>query len=188
MWSSARHAVAVLAVCSGLAAATWPGGIGLRAQQAADETIGSAGPMRSVPLLLTDEERHRVYQGLMRFPDVASKDALDLADKVPGSAPLQDLPANVTADIPLVRGVQIHEARGPHPPDRAGEPRRRRNDPALQAAALAAGRSSSSEPLRRITAAYQVERSRPMGAMPMLSPRACWARQELVSSGSGFPR
>jgi hypothetical protein len=104
MWSSARHAVAVLAVCSGLAAATWPGGIGLRAQQAADETIGSAGPMRSVPLLLTDEERHRVYQGLMRFPDVAGKDALDLADKVPGSAPLQDLPANVTADIPLVRG------------------------------------------------------------------------------------
>lgn len=60
--------------------------------------------MRSVPLLLTDEERHRVYQGLMRFPDVASKDALDLADKVPGSAPLQDLPANVTAAIPLVRG------------------------------------------------------------------------------------
>jgi hypothetical protein len=104
MWSSARYVVAVLAVCSGLAAATWPGGVGLRAQQAADETIGSAGPMRSVPLLLTDEERHRVYQGLMRFPDVASKDALDLADKVPGSAPLQDLPANVTADIPLVRG------------------------------------------------------------------------------------
>jgi len=106
MWSSTRHVVAVLAVlaCAGLAAC--PDIIGATAQEAPDQTTGSAGPMSSGhrPLLLTDEERHRVYRGLTRFPDVSSKDALDVSDQVPGGAPLQDLPANVTADIPLLRG------------------------------------------------------------------------------------
>jgi hypothetical protein len=85
--------------------------IGVKAQQAPDETTGSTGPgsvgpmsAGRAPLLLTDEERHRVYQGLTPFPDNSSKDAPDVADKVPGSAPLQDLPANVTADVPLLRG------------------------------------------------------------------------------------
>ena len=108
MWSSARRLVAVLAVLgvAGFAALTCPDVMGVRAQQAPDETIGSAGPMSAgtVPLVLADEERHRVFQGLRRFPDVSSKDALDLADKVPGGAPLQDLPANVAADIPPLRG------------------------------------------------------------------------------------
>jgi hypothetical protein len=90
--------------CAGLAAATFPGVMGARAQKAADETTGRAGPMsvERAPFLLSDEERHRVYQELMRFPD-AGKAPLDVADKVPATAPLQDLPASLTAGIALLR-------------------------------------------------------------------------------------
>jgi hypothetical protein len=92
-------------LCAGLAAAARPGIISAMAQEGPDQTTGSASPMRSGrPLLLTEEERHRVYRGLTSFPDASSKDALDVSDKVPRAAPLQDLPANVTADIPLLRG------------------------------------------------------------------------------------
>jgi hypothetical protein len=106
VWSSARRVVAILGLCAGLAAAAGLGAIGVRAQRAADETTGSAGPVSTshFALSLTDEERHRIYRGLTRFPDASSADGLDVADKVPSGASLEDLPATVTADIPLLRG------------------------------------------------------------------------------------
>jgi hypothetical protein len=106
MRSSARRVFAVLTVlgCAGIAAVAAPRMMSVEAQQAPDETTGSVGPMSSHRLSLTDEQRHRIFQGLARFADAGNDDALDVADKVPGGAPLQDLPASVTTDIPLLRG------------------------------------------------------------------------------------
>jgi hypothetical protein len=98
-----------MGLCAGLALAIGPGTIALKAQRAADETTGSAGAMSAghVPLSLTDEERHRVHGVLTGFPEASSTQTLDLADKVPSGTPLQDLPVNVTADIPRLRGYKF---------------------------------------------------------------------------------
>lgn len=61
---------------------------------------------RRSALPLSDEQRSRIYEGVMRIPDapVAIAPAPDLADALPGGVPLQDLPQAVIEEIPLVLG------------------------------------------------------------------------------------
>jgi Protein of unknown function (DUF1236) len=73
-----------------------------------DETTGSVGgaPRASAGLALSDEQRGRIYEGVMRVSDapVAHAPAPGIADALPGGVALQDLPAGVTREIPLVDG------------------------------------------------------------------------------------
>jgi hypothetical protein len=73
-----------------------------------DETTGSVGRggRATAQLPLSDEQRGRIYEGVMRIPDapVARAPAPELADALPRDVPMQDLPAGVTREIPLVAG------------------------------------------------------------------------------------
>jgi len=73
-----------------------------------DETTGSVGGGKraSAGLALSDEQRGRIYEGVMRVSDapVARAPAPAVADALPSGVPLQDLPAGVTREIPLVDG------------------------------------------------------------------------------------
>jgi hypothetical protein len=74
------------------------------AGEARYETTGSVGALNTdrETLALTDEQRERIYQGVMRFPDAVRGDARmpELADRLPSGEQLQDLPASVTGEIP----------------------------------------------------------------------------------------
>jgi hypothetical protein len=74
---------------------------------AMDETTGSAPRDKHAPaeLALTDEQRGRIYDSVMGIADapVAQAPAPTVADTLPAGVPMQDLPAAVTSDIPLVR-------------------------------------------------------------------------------------
>jgi hypothetical protein len=101
-----------LGVCVGLAAAAQQGqrGIGDTDASAMDETTGSVGspdPKRAAAeLTLSDEQRGRIFESVMRIPDapVAQAPAPAIADALPSGVAMQDLPAGVIRDIPLVRG------------------------------------------------------------------------------------
>jgi hypothetical protein len=74
-----------------------------------DETTGSVGggPRAGAGLALSDEQRGRIYEGVMRVSDAPvahAAPAPGIADALPGGVPLQDLPAGVTREIPLVDG------------------------------------------------------------------------------------
>jgi hypothetical protein len=101
-----------LGVCVGLAAAAQQGqrGIGDTDASAMDETTGSVGspdPKRAAAeLTLSHEQRGRIFESVMRIPDapVAQAPAPAIADALPSGVAMQDLPAGVIRDIPLVRG------------------------------------------------------------------------------------
>jgi Protein of unknown function (DUF1236) len=101
--------VATLFACVGIAAAQkGPRGVGTDAS-AMDETTGSVarpGKRAEAELALSDEQRGRIYEGVMRIADapVAPAPAPALADALPRGVAMQDLPASVTREIPLVRG------------------------------------------------------------------------------------
>ena len=75
---------------------------------AMDETTGSSPRDKHGPaeLALSDEQRGRIYDGVMGIADapVAQAQAPTVADALPAGVPMQDLPAAVTRDIPLVQG------------------------------------------------------------------------------------
>ena len=101
--------VATLFACVGIAAAQkGPRGVGDTDAPAMDETTGSvASPGgKRAGLALSDEPRGRIYEGVMRLADapVAPAPAPALADALPSGVAMQDLPASVTREIPLVRG------------------------------------------------------------------------------------
>src|SRR5262245_35973439 len=74
---------------------------------AMDETTGSSPRDKRAPaeLALNDEQRG-IYDGVMGIADapVAQAPAPTVADALPAGVPMQDLPAAVTRDIPLVQG------------------------------------------------------------------------------------
>ena len=103
--------VATLVACVGIAAAQkGHRGVGDTDASAMDETtgtVGSPGAKRAgAELALSDEQRGRIYEGVMRVADapVAQAPAPALADALPSEVAMQDLPASVTREIPLVRG------------------------------------------------------------------------------------
>jgi hypothetical protein len=75
---------------------------------AMDETTGSSARDKQAPpeLALSDEQRGRIYDGVMGISDapVAQAPAPTVADALPAGVPMQDLPAAVIRDIPLVQG------------------------------------------------------------------------------------
>ena len=113
MWLSMRHGVLTISLIAGvalLAAAQSGGSRGVKSAGVSvmDETTGSlGGNRRATPeLALSDEQRGRIYEGVMRVSDapVAHAPAPGIADTLPGGVALQDLPAGVTREIPLVDG------------------------------------------------------------------------------------
>ena len=107
-----RGAVMVtLVACVGIAAAQKGyRGAGDTDASTMDETTGAVGSPRTnragAELALSDEQRGRIYDSVMRIPDapVAQAPAPALADALPREVPMQDLPAGVTREIPLVQG------------------------------------------------------------------------------------
>src|SRR5215472_15637664 len=101
--------VVTLVACVGIAAAQkgYRGAGGTDAS-AMDETTGSVSSpaAKRAELALSDEQRGRIYDGVMRIADapVAQAPAPAVADALPGEVPMQDLPASVTREIPLVQG------------------------------------------------------------------------------------
>ncbi len=101
-----------LAACFGLAAAAQIGRAGRGGERidgwAMDETTGSVGGGKHAraELALSDEQRGRIYEGVMGIPDApdASAPPPAVADALPQGVPMQDLPAGVTREIPLVQG------------------------------------------------------------------------------------
>jgi hypothetical protein len=84
-------------------------GLGDQDAWAMDETTGSAGGSggKSAPeLALSDEQRGRIYDSVMRIADAPVAQALPpaVADALPPGVPMQDLPAAVARDVPPVRG------------------------------------------------------------------------------------
>jgi len=75
---------------------------------AMDETTGSSPRDGHAPaeLALSDEQRGRIYDSVMGIADapVAQAPAPTVADALPAGVPMQDLPAAVSRDIPLVQG------------------------------------------------------------------------------------
>lgn len=103
--------VATLLACVGIAAAQkGPRGVGDTDASAMDETTGRVaspgGKRAEAELALSDEQRGRIYEDVMRIADapVAPAPAPALADALPSGVAMQDLPASVTREIPLVRG------------------------------------------------------------------------------------
>jgi hypothetical protein len=116
-WPSLRQGVMTITLvgCIGLAAAAQTGlgnrdaGDGTDASPMDETTgsVGSPGTKRAASeLALSDEQRGRIYDGVMRIPDapVADVPAPAIADALPSEVPMQDLPAGVTREIPLVQG------------------------------------------------------------------------------------
>ena len=103
--------VATLIACVGIAAAQkGHRGVGDSDASAMDETTGSVGSpgakRAGAELALSDEQRGRIFDSVMRIPDapVAQAPAPALADALSSEVPMQDLPASVTREIPLVQG------------------------------------------------------------------------------------
>src|ERR1700730_6459582 len=110
MWSFSRDAVATAGIigCFALVVAIQGGG-GFSRETTDDslyETTGSIGSLNRAILPLSERQREHIHQGLLRFPDAAraSEQAPVLADRVPREQPLQDLPANLTQEIPPLHG------------------------------------------------------------------------------------
>ena len=80
---------------------------------AADETTGSLGPTgarrTAQPLPLTDEERARIHSRVIRMPNAPTVEVTppELLGALPSFVPLQELPAGVAQEIPLVQGYKF---------------------------------------------------------------------------------
>src|SRR5262245_47698164 len=116
MRSSMRRCAIVLAAlgCAGLALAAQTGRHAAgQAPDAADETTGTLGPAgarrTAQPLPLTDEERSRIHARVIRMPDAPTAEVAPpaLLGALPSFVPLQDLPAGIAQEIPLVAGYKF---------------------------------------------------------------------------------
>jgi hypothetical protein len=104
-----RAAALAVAACVALTAGVAPQqGPANDLQDGTYETTGSvnvtAGRQSLLPL--SDEQRERVYRGLLAFPDAPRTDAPapDVADRLSGDAPLEELPPGVVEETPQLRG------------------------------------------------------------------------------------
>ena len=103
----------MLALVAGVGLAAAQSGLGGRGTSESlmdDETTGALGPIdrkrAAGSLALSDEQRGRIYDGVMKISDapVVDAPAPELAEALPSGVPLQDLPAGVIREIPLVQG------------------------------------------------------------------------------------
>jgi Protein of unknown function (DUF1236) len=100
----------VIVACMGLVVAAHVGRRGGESTDASamKETTGSIGGSQRAmaELALSDEERGRLYESVMRIADawVANVPAPAVADALPNEVPLHDLPAGMAQEIPQVEG------------------------------------------------------------------------------------
>jgi hypothetical protein len=84
--------------------------IAMRAMAAAgdywDSVTGSVGGEANF-LPLSDEQRGHIFDGIMRLRNAPVARVQPSAAALPRSVALQDLPASVTADIPMVQGYKF---------------------------------------------------------------------------------
>jgi Protein of unknown function (DUF1236) len=61
---------------------------------------------RTPELAINDEQREQIFEIVMRISDapVAKGPTPEISDALPEQVPMQDLPADVSQDIPLVQG------------------------------------------------------------------------------------
>jgi hypothetical protein len=118
MWSFSRDAIAAAGIVGCVVLVTAMRGDGYVGQPASDddlyETTGSIGSVSRTTLPLSEEQRERIHQTLMRFPDAAGTDmvAREPRNRLPNDQLLQDLPASLTEEMPLLRGhkfVKLHD-------------------------------------------------------------------------------
>jgi hypothetical protein len=103
-----RATTFVIVACIGLVVAAHVGrdrrGDESTDTSAIKETTGSIGGSQRAmaELALSDEERGRLYEGIMRMADawVAKVPAPAVADALPSGVPLHDLPAGIAQEIP----------------------------------------------------------------------------------------
>jgi hypothetical protein len=71
------------------------------------DVTGSIDGSRTLPL--TDEQRGHIFDGIMKLRDapVADVTAPETVTALPGSVALQELPASVTQEVPLVQGYKF---------------------------------------------------------------------------------
>jgi hypothetical protein len=105
----ALHGVAMVAFAACVALAAAQNGhrrLGDQDASAMDETTGSTTNRAPARLALSDEQRGRIHESVMRIPEapVAHAPATAVADALPAGVPMQDLPAGLTREIPLVHG------------------------------------------------------------------------------------
>jgi Protein of unknown function (DUF1236) len=91
------------------AAAIGLGSDGLSGRDAAamedEDTTGSRPDGRAGrELELSEEQRSRIYESVMKMPNspTAAVPPADIAEALPSGVPLQDLPAAVTREVPLL--------------------------------------------------------------------------------------
>ena len=105
-----RATTFVIVACIGLVVAAHVGRRGGESTDASamKETTGSIGDGQRATgeLALSEEERGRLYEGIMRIADarVANVPAPAVADALPSEVPLHDLPAAMAQEIPQVEG------------------------------------------------------------------------------------
>jgi hypothetical protein len=118
MWSFSRDAIAAAGIVGCVVLVTAMRGDGYVGQPASGddlyETTGSIGSVSRTTLPLSEEQRERIHQTLMRFPDAAGADmvAREPRDRLPNDQLMQDLPASLTEEMPLLRGhkfVKLHD-------------------------------------------------------------------------------
>jgi hypothetical protein len=73
------------------------------------DVTGSIGESVGPRLRLTDEQRGHIFDGIMKIHDapVADLEVPEYAIALPPSVALQELPASVTSEIPLVEGYKF---------------------------------------------------------------------------------
>jgi len=108
-------ALALAAVLVGIALGgsnlDWRGGA--QRSEASDVTsdvTSGIGPASAVPRLqLSEEQRGRIFAGIMRLPEAPVADVAvpPPTHALPRSVELQELPASVTKDVPVVRGYKF---------------------------------------------------------------------------------
>jgi hypothetical protein len=105
MWPSLRNGaiISMLGLCVAAAASLRDGDRRME-ELASDETTGSLGRHAHAPLGLSDEERFRIYESVMGIEDAPVADVAppELADPLPREVAMQDLPASVVREVPLV--------------------------------------------------------------------------------------
>ena len=104
-----RTTFIIILACLGFAASAHIGGDlrgGESTNRSAKEETTGGSKRATAELALSDEQRGRIYEGVMRIQDasVAYEPAPAVADALPSAVPLQDLPAGIAREIPLVQG------------------------------------------------------------------------------------
>jgi hypothetical protein len=83
------------------------GNMSTAADRHAGDTTGSIVTSARTRLPLTDEQRGHIFDGIMKLRDAPIADVPAVATELPSSVALQELPASVTREIPMVEGYKF---------------------------------------------------------------------------------